>query len=68
MKIKGVIKNLKLNKTLKIKKLISDNSKNTSRNFSGTVEGSVGSVVSDSSFFQLILFLKIYRPLPMYQC
>ena len=38
MKIKGVIKNLK------IKKIKNDNSKNISRNFSGAVEGSVGSV------------------------
>ena len=36
MKIKGVIKNLK--------KLKSDNSKNISRNFSGAVVGSMGSV------------------------
>ena len=38
MKIKGVIKHLK------IKKIKNDNSKNISRNFSGAVEGSVGSV------------------------
>ena len=38
MKIKGVIKNLNL------KKIKSDNSKNISRNFSGAVVGSVGSV------------------------
>ena len=38
MKIKGVIKNLK------IKKIKNDNSKNISRNFSGAVEGRVGSV------------------------
>ena len=38
MKIKGVIKNLK------IKKIKNDNSKNTSRNFSGAVVGSMGSV------------------------
>ena len=38
MKIKGLIKNLK------IKKLKSDNSKNISRNLSGAVVGSVGSV------------------------
>ena len=47
MKIKGVIKNLK------IKKLKNDNIKNISRNFSGAVEGRVGSVqfqiVSSSS-------------------
>ena len=39
MKIKGVIEDLK-----KRKKNLSDNSKNTSRNFSGAVVGSVGSV------------------------
>ena len=38
MKINGVIKNLK------IKKFKNDNSKNISRNFSGAVEGNVGSV------------------------
>ena len=38
MKIKGVIKNLNL------KKLKSDNSKNISKNFSGAVVSSVGSV------------------------
>ena len=39
MKIKGVIKNLNLKKKLK-----SDNSKNISRNFTGSVVGSVASV------------------------
>ena len=39
MKIKGVIKNL-----IFLKKLKSDNSKNISRNFSGAVVGSAGSV------------------------
>ena len=38
MKIKGVIKNFK------IKKIKDGNSKNISKNFSGAVEGSVGSV------------------------
>ena len=38
MKIKGAIKNLNF------KKIESENSKNTSRNFSGAVVGSVGSV------------------------
>ena len=46
MKIKGVIKNLNFKKKLK-----SDNIKNVSRNFSGGVVGSVGSVVSDSPLF-----------------
>ena len=54
MKIKGVIKDLNL------KQLKSDNSKNISRNFSGTVVHSVGSVqFSDSSLFQLVLVLKV---------
>ena len=50
MKIKGVIKDLNFFFNLK-----SDNSKNISRNFSGAVEGSVGSVqfwmVSCSSLY-----------------
>ena len=49
MKIKGVIKNLK------IKKIKNDNSKNISRNFSGAVEGSVGSVQ-----FQIVLCSSFY--------
>ena len=39
MTIKGVVKDLKVKKNLK-----NDNSKNISRNFSGAVEGSMGSV------------------------
>ena len=54
MKIKGVIEDLKFFKN--------DNSKNISRNFSGAVWVSS---VSDSSLFQLMLLLKVYRPLPM---
>ena len=42
MKIKGVIEDLKLKKNKKLKK--NDNRKNISRNFSGAVVGSVGSV------------------------
>ena len=38
MKIQGVIK------SFKIKNFLDDNSKDTSRNFSGVVEGSVGPV------------------------
>ena len=57
MKIKEIIKNLHFFK--------SNNRKNISRNFSGAVEGSVWSFVSDGSLFQLILLLKVYRPLPM---
>ena len=49
MKIKGVIKNLK------IKKFKNDNSKNISRNFSGAVEGNVGSVQ-----FQIVLSSSLY--------
>jgi len=41
MKIKGVIEDLKIKK---YKNLKNDNSKNVSRNFSGAVVGSVGSV------------------------
>ena len=41
MKIKGVLKNFKIKRFLKFK---NDNSKNISRNFSGAVVGSVGSV------------------------
>ena len=42
------------------------NSKNISRTFSGVAVGSVGvSSFSDSSLVWLI-FLQIYRPLPMY--
>ena len=39
MKIKGMIEDLKFKK-----KFLNDNSKNISRNFSGAVAGSVGSV------------------------
>jgi len=48
MKIKGVIEGLKKEKKLKIKK--NDNSKNISRNCSGAIAGSVGSVQ-----FQIVL-------------
>jgi len=41
MKIKGVIKDLKFEKS---KKKLNDNTKDISRNFSGAVVGSVGSV------------------------
>ena len=60
MKIKGLIKNLK------IKKLKSDNSKNISRNFSQTVEGSVGSVQ-----FQIVPCSSLYffsRSIGPFQC
>ena len=62
MKIKGVIEDLKFKKNFK--KNDRKNSKNISRTFSGVVVGSVGSVHFHSSLVQLI-FLKIYRPLPM---
>ena len=42
MEIKGIIEDLKIKKQLK--NLKNDNSKNISRNFSGVVEDSVGSV------------------------
>ena len=60
MKINRVIKNLK------IKKLKNDNSKNISRNFSGAVEGSVGSVQ-----FQIVLCSSLYffsRSIGPFQC
>ena len=41
MKIKGVIRDLKFEKS---KKNLNDNTKDISRNFSGAVVGSVGSV------------------------
>ena len=62
MKIKGVLEDLKLKQKLKND---SKNSKNISRTFSGVVVGSVGvSSFLNSSLIWLI-FLKIYRPLPM---
>ena len=59
MKIKGVRKNLKIKKKLK-----NDDIKiylGISLELSRAVWGSV----SDSSLFQLILLLKVNRPLPM---
>ena len=52
MEIKGIIEDLKIKKQLK--NLKNDNSKNISRNFSGAVVGSVGSVL-----FQIV-------PVPAY--
>ena len=59
MKIKGVIKNLNL------KKIKSDNSKNISRNFSGAVVGSVGSVQ-----FQIVPCSSLYFSISIgpFQC
>jgi len=60
MKIKEVIKKLK------IKKLNNDNSKNISRNFSGAVEDSVGSVQ-----FQIVPCSSLYffsRSIGPFQC
>ena len=60
MKITGVIKNLK------IKKIKNDNSKNISRNFSGAVEGRVGSVQ-----FQTVPCSSLYffsRSIGPFQC
>ena len=45
MKLKGIIEDFK-----KRKKIKNDNSKNISRNFSGAVAGSVGSVRGQFSF------------------
>ena len=59
MKIKGVIEDLRIKKTFNLK----NDSKNISRTFSGVVVGSVESV-----HFRILIrliFLKIYRPLPM---
>ena len=47
MKIKGVIEDLKINNFFNLK---NDNSKNISKNFSGALVGSVGSVQ-----FQILL-------------
>ena len=57
MKIEGIIKNLKIKK---------NNSKNISRNFSGTVEGSAGSVQ-----FQIVPCSSLYffsRSIGPFQC
>ena len=64
MKIKRVIKDLKFKKTLKF--FFNDNRKNISRNFSGAVEGSVGSVQ-----FQIVPCSSLYlfsRSLGPFQC
>ena len=53
-------------KNLNIKKLKNDNSKNTSRNFSGAVEGSVWSI-----HFQIVPFFRLYffsRSIGPFQC
>ena len=61
MKIKGVIKNLNL------KKIKSDNSKNISRNLSGAVVGSVGTVQCQiAPFSNLYLFSRSTGPFPMH--
>ena len=60
MKIKGVIK------SLKIKKIKYNNSKSISRNFSGDIVGSVGSVQ-----FQIVLCSSLYffsRSIGPFQC
>ena len=60
MKIKGVIEDLK-----KEKKFLNDNSKNISRNFSGAVAGSVGSVQ-----FHIVPCSSLYvsRSIGLFQC
>ena len=64
MKIKGTIEDLKFKKKKK-ERMIVKIVKNLSRTVSGVIVGSVGvSSFSDSSLFRLI-FLKIYRPLPV---
>ena len=62
MKIKGVIEDLKVKKKLNLK---NDNSKNISRNFSGAVVGSVGSVQFQIVPCSTLRRLKVYRPLPI---
>ena len=63
MKIKGLIEDLKIKK--KIFRLKNDNSKNISRNFSGAVVGSVGSVQ-----FQIVPCPSLYfsRSIGPFQC
>ena len=60
MKIKGVIKNLKIKK-----KNFNDNSKIYLGISLELLRAVWISSVSNSSLFQLILLLKVYRPLPM---
>ena len=63
MKIKGAIKNLNF------KKIESENSKNTSRNFSGAVVGSVGSVLFQIvTCSSLYLFSRSVAPPMLSQC
>ena len=63
MEIKGIIEDLKIKKQLK--NLKNDNSKNISRNFSGAVAGSVGSVQ-----FQIVPCSSLYfsRSIGPFQC
>jgi len=63
MKIKGVIEDLKVKKKLNLK---NDNSKNISKNFSGAVVGSVGSVSSVSGSFLFQLYFS--RSIGPFQC
>ena len=66
MKIKGIIEDLNLKK-IKKKRRKNDRkiSKNISRTFSGFVVGIVGSVHFRLVPWVQLIFLKIYRPLPM---
>ena len=64
MKIKGLIEDLKVKKNFF--NLKNDNSKNISRNFSGAVEGSVG-----SAQFQIVPCSSLYffsRSIGPFQC
>ena len=67
MKIKGIIEDLKFFLIKKERKKENDrkNSKNISRTFSGFVVGIVGSVHFRLVPWVQLIFLKIYRPLPM---
>ena len=63
MKIKGVIKNLIIFNRLK-----TDNSKNISRNFSGAVLGSVGSVQIQRVPCSSLYFSRSIGPFQCSQC
>ena len=63
VKVKGVINNLKIKIFLKF---LNDNSENISRNFSGAVEGNVGSLK-----FQIVPCSSLYffsRSMGLFQC
>ena len=65
MKIKGVIEDLKVKKKLNLK---NDNSKNISKNFSGAVVGSVGSVQFQTVPGSRLYFSTYVDPFQCSQC